>query len=241
VGNDDKVLSQSEIDALLASSLAKGNAPENKYPAPSPVQQVKVSAAPPPPKVVAQPPKAPPPPPKAAPMAATSVAAAAPIAVKPPAPTAAHAPAPSPAPQPVIHQGPTPEQVTNLCRQVVAEETRDLHKQVIELTIKINKLDGTAQKMAAIEDKIDQMTALIQSSPKAVRALGARVDEIYSLLDALRQEKHASDEGRIHDEFRCVNCQSEKLVAVHVKCTSCGTENWMGWFPDSGKTDHGHY
>jgi hypothetical protein len=59
------------------------------------------------------------------------------------------------------------------------------------------------------------------------------MDELYSLLQNMRHSP--TDEERIHDQFHCVKCHSEKLVAIHVKCTSCGTENWMGWFPDASR------
>jgi hypothetical protein len=235
VAKDDKVLSQAEIDALLASSLNRGNTAENKNPAAAPAQQVKVSAVPlPPPRAAAQAIKTPPPPVKvasAAPMSAPAVAThttAAPVA-------AAHtAAAPMMAAPPQnTPQGPTTEQITNLCRQVVAQETKDLNKQLIELTIQVNKFEKAAQKMAEIEDKLDQLAAKAQVSPKAVKTLGARIDEIYGLLESMRRPERQNDEGHIHDEFRCIKCQSEKMVAIHVKCTSCGTENWMGWYPES--------
>jgi hypothetical protein len=228
VANDDKVLSQAEIDALLSSSLEKGNAPENKSPATAAPQQVKINAVlPPPPRAGAPSIKAPPPPVKAvasAPLGSPITSAAVKVA---PAMAAMEAPLQSPP------QGISTEQITNICRQVVAQETRDLNKQVMELTIQVNKFEKTAQKITQIEDKLDQIAAMVQSSPKAVKTLGARIDEIYRMLDAMRRPERKSDEDRIHDDFHCVKCQSEKLVAVHVKCTSCGTENWMGWFPES--------
>jgi hypothetical protein len=240
VANDDKVLSQAEIDALLAGSLKKGNATENKNPAPAPEPPVKVNAVPPPPPKAAAPAvKMPPPPVKMAPqppMAASATAAHAHIAPMAMPTAVAHTPAAhtmAAPPQQSAPQGPTTEQIKNLCRQVIAQETKDLNKQLIELTIKVNSFESMAQKITQIEVKLDQIAATAQSSPKAVKNLGAKIDEIYGLLEAVRRPERKSDEGRIHDEFRCIKCQSEKLVAVHVKCTSCGTENWMGWFPES--------
>jgi translation initiation factor 2 gamma subunit (eIF-2gamma) len=32
--------------------------------------------------------------------------------------------------------------------------------------------------------------------------------------------------------FQCSECGSGGTVAIHVKCTSCGEENWMGWWPE---------
>jgi tetrahydromethanopterin S-methyltransferase subunit G len=175
---------------------------------------------------VAAPPKAAPPP-----------VAAPPKAAAPPPPPVAAAPVIAPAPvKPVMPAGPTPEQIKNLCRQMIAEENRDLSKQVIELTIKVSKMDNIRERMDQIEQKLDQIAASVQSSPKAVKAMGAKMDELYGLLQGMQMQPHQStDEERIHDQFHCVKCRSEKLVAIHVKCTSCGTENWMGWFPDSRK------
>ncbi len=224
MGNDDRVLSQAEIDALLSSSITP--APP-KPAAAAPVQQVKVAAAPPPPKVAAQAPKAaaaPPPPPATK----AAVAPAAPAPVK----AAAPPPAPAPAPQ-IVQQGPTPEQVKNLCRQIVAEQTKDLAKQVVELTIKVNKIDNIKQRIDQIEEKIGEIADVMQSSPEAINALGARMEELYNLMAGMRKQHNKTDEEHIHDQFRCVDCHSEKLVAIHVKCTNCGKQNWMGWFPDS--------
>lgn len=218
MGNDDRVLTQAEIDALLSSSAVSAPAP--KAPA-APVQQVKVSAAPPPPKVEAQQPKAAPPPP-----------------VKTAVP---ERPAePSPAPK-VVNQGPTPEQVANLCRQIIAEQTRDLSKQILELTIKAKEIEKINQRIADLENKISEISEITKTSPKAFRAMGSRIDEIYGMLENMRREKNESDEERIRDQFRCVNCKSEKLVAIHVKCTNCGMENWMGWFPDSKVNKEKHF
>jgi hypothetical protein len=232
VAKDDKVLSQAEIDALLASSLDRGNAAEKKNTATAPAQQAKVNAVPPPPPKAAAPPVK-------APLAPAKVATAAPMVAPVAAAHAMTAPVAT-APAQSTPQGPTPEQMTNLCRQVVAQETKDLIKQLIELTIQVNRFEKAAQKMSQIEDKLDQVGAMVKSSPKAVKALGTRIDEIYGLLEAMRHPERKSDEDRIHDDFHCVKCQSEKLVAVHVKCTSCGTENWMGWFPESRQDNHGY-
>jgi len=221
MGNDDRVLSQSEIDALLSNALVKGNAPAGKAAAPAAVTQAKVPEGPP--KAGSVKVNLPPPPPPK--VVATTASAAA-------ATMAAAQPVMQPQAVAAAQPGQSPEQVAAICRQLIADQTRDLGKQVLELTIKINKLDSTKQRMEQIEAKIDELAEIAKSSPKAVRAMGARIDEIYGLLENVRQH---SDEDHIHDEFQCVNCHSKKLVAIHVKCTSCGTENWMGWFPDSRK------
>jgi hypothetical protein len=58
------------------------------------------------------------------------------------------------------------------------------------------------------------------------------MDEISNILETIRESKSSYN---LQDEFKCSHCQSKNLVAFHVKCTSCGKENWMGWWPDSNK------
>jgi hypothetical protein len=243
VGNDDRVLSQAEIDALLSSSSVSvpakpaGPPPASKAAAPAtPAAPLKAApaavVAPAPPKAAV----APPPAPKAAP----APAAVAPPKPAAPAPAPVRAPAPAPAAAQSVREGPTPEQVTNLCKKIVSDETRDLAKQIIELTIKVKKIDDVKQRMEQVEEKLDQIAEMVQSSPKAVRALGTRMDELYNLLEGMQQGSRQGDEERIHDQFHCVKCHSEKLVAIHVKCTSCGMENWMGWFPDGSQREVPH-
>jgi hypothetical protein len=233
---DDRVLSQSEIDALLSGSA----------PAPKPAAAVSAAAAPPKPVAaapappaakpvavpqsavkVAVPPPAPPAPKPAAPVVAPPVVSAAPpppAAI--PAPAAAPASVPTAAPQ-IIQQGMTQEQVTNLCRKLLSEETGELAKQMVELTIKVNNYK---KRIDHIDEKINEIAGMMQQSP-AIDTLAARIEELQGMVLNARRRK--SDEEHIRDEFHCVKCHSEKLVAVHVKCTSCGTENWMGWFPNS--------
>ena len=34
-----------------------------------------------------------------------------------------------------------------------------------------------------------------------------------------------------HETFTCSSCQTMGQVATRLTCTSCGTENWWGWYP----------
>ena len=205
-------MSRIEIDALLVSSAASRPAVSSKTPA---APAAKAPVASPPVKTAVSPP----PPQNAVP--------------DPPPPAAKPTPAPAPAPPQIIQQGPNLEQVTSLCKQVVSAETKDLTKQIIELTIKVKKLDTVSQRMDRIEEKINEIADKMQSSPGAVDALASRMEELHGLLQNMRH--HSTEEEHIHDQFHCVKCHSEKLVAIHVKCTSCGSENWMGWFPDTSR------
>jgi hypothetical protein len=47
-------------------------------------------------------------------------------------------------------------------------------------------------------------------------------------LEEMQQNKSVFS---LQDDFQCQRCQSKSLVAIHVKCTGCGDESWMGWWP----------
>ena len=64
----------------------------------------------------------------------------------------------------------TQEQVTNLCRKLLSEETSELAKQMVELTIKVNNYK---KRIDHIDEKIDEIAGMIQQSP-AIDGLAAR-------------------------------------------------------------------
>jgi hypothetical protein len=35
----------------------------------------------------------------------------------------------------------------------------------------------------------------------------------------------------LYERFECSSCRSKHLVAVKIKCTKCGAENWWGYWP----------
>ncbi len=180
---DEKVMSQADIDALVAKVPPKPNA---HRPAP-----------------VASAPKPPPPPPKP------------PVAEKPPA----VAPTAPPAPPPVPREG-TPKY-----EKYSSGEVGSLQNTVADLARQVGKMTNVMQKLDSMEEKINMIFSLLKLEPDATQSLGGRLDEIYARLEAMKG-------ADIQGEFVCAHCKTRQMMAVHVKCTSCGEETWMGWWPE---------
>ncbi|MBN1162090.1 MAG: hypothetical protein JXA17_09095 [Dehalococcoidales bacterium] len=108
-------------------------------------------------------------------------------------------------------------------------EADDLKTKVAELTAEVNKLSTALQTVAQLEEKIRQLETLMKNAPESAGTLKARIDKIAAELEAGEGKK--SDYGFL-EAFRCSHCRSKGNVAIYIKCTSCGKENWMGWWPE---------
>jgi hypothetical protein len=221
----DKILSQAEIDELLSKKAPKL---KPRSPVASTTATVKPSE---PPKVkVVNPPvsqsKATPPP---APLAKTAVPSAPPPkaaapSASPPKAAAPPAPAPNAATPPETPTGP----MIASYRHYTSDEVANLQETVAELARHLVKLSSVMQRVDKIEEKIEQIAAVIKLNPDTTTLFERRLDEIHNILETLIQNK-----ADVRDEFQCSKCQSKKAVAIHVKCTACGNENWMGWWPET--------
>jgi hypothetical protein len=99
---------------------------------------------------------------------------------------------------------------------------------VNELTRQVNKIAGAMNKIMELDMKISNLAASVNMSPEITQALSERIDEIYYYLESMQPEE--KDAG-IQELYECSQCHARRLVALHVKCTNCGNENWMGWWP----------
>jgi hypothetical protein len=108
----------------------------------------------------------------------------------------------------------------------------DSQKKITELTAEVNKLTAALQTVSQLEERVKQLEAALKNIPEATRTLKDRVDKISAAIKAVEGNK--SDYGFL-EAFRCNHCHSIGNVAVYVKCTSCGKENWMGWWPEKEK------
>jgi len=85
------------------------------------------------------------------------------------------------------------------------EEVELLKKRVDDLTRQVVKTLGLMQRLDIVEETMERQKALL-----------------------VLQKKHIWNP---REAFQCDECNSSNQVAVYVKCTSCGRETWMGWWP----------
>ena len=89
-------------------------------------------------------------------------------------------------------------------------------------------------RMVRLEAAVAQMGAGGQGSTQleeTVRQLQANLQELTSQLQAIRTGLQGTVGYAAHENFVCNTCANPGLVAAKLSCTSCGAENWWGWFP----------
>jgi ferritin len=134
--------------------------------------------------------------------------------------------------KPKAAETPAPAQPAEMARQKFSlDESDDLKKKVAELTGEVNKLSTVVQVVTQLEEKVKQLEVALKRVPESNESLKSRIDEIYA---ALEEGANKSDYAFL-EAFVCSKCHSKGNVAIYTKCTRCGKENWMGWWPEEGK------
>ena len=205
---DEKVISQADIDAMLATDPKEEAAPAE----PTMAAALQVAA-----KAVSQA--------KAAQVEAKAQEEAlspdtgATVAQTRATPTATEkvmkaAPAPS-----VARQTPTTIETNGEVGSIVD----DLAKRVGRIEKVLGGLDQLQKTVIEANDIIRQHPQDFQSAVNQLQELNEQVEDISVKL----RSTLGYDIGEI---FQCNCCDSKNLVAIRVKCTDCGQENWWGWW-----------
>ncbi len=92
-----------------------------------------------------------------------------------------------------------------------------------DLAQRIEKLEEAVSKLAQSAAGAKSQTQLATLT-KQVETLAAQVRD-------LRQHAAHTVGYRLQETFQCGSCGHKGLVAGKVKCTVCGEETWMGWWP----------
>lgn len=127
---------------------------------------------------------------------------------------------------------PSSQPVEAVKREPSSDEIAGLQKNIADLSGQVSKLTAAMQTITQLEEKVKQLEAVIKFMSDSNRTLKGRVDEISNVLEMLRDEK---SDNTLFEGFKCSHCRSEGLLALYVKCTKCGKESWMGWWPDEEK------
>jgi hypothetical protein len=96
-------------------------------------------------------------------------------------------------------------------------EARSPKGSVDQLADRVSQLEEEVRRGQVAQQQLDELVG-------QVKDLNAKVN---SLLNSLQ--------GTVgfgaRQSFVCRSCQSKGQVAARLHCTSCGEENWWGWWP----------
>ncbi len=233
----DQLLSQADVDALVAS-LTRNEAAK---PAATPVSAPAPKAA------------APPPAPKAAPVM-TKPATAVPAAVKP-VPASAPAPAKTAAttfsttkPEPVNTNFKAntvqasrasetaipkvmPSGRVEPKQEISSEAINGLNAKIAELSKQLNQINAAIKRLDGFEQKLGDLTAKVESNLEPAQT-AQKVQKLNDELKKIALNLKGTPGYGIKNNFDCEKCSDHGHVAVMFRCTKCGHERWYGWWPE---------
>ena len=207
---DENVLSQTNIDAIVASNLEEADASTGTE------EEALAIATSPPESVKAAPEKA-----------ATSqqqpvyVESAVDDKQEPKQPKASRS----------ISATPASQDRESLQLADFRPQIESLYAMMADLTKRLTKIETAMSKFDQMEKAIAEARSSTSQSPQALHDLEEQFEDLNDQLDDFTEKLSASLGYNIGNIHQCNHCGSEGLVAIRVKCTECGDENWLGWWP----------
>lgn len=88
--------------------------------------------------------------------------------------------------------------------------------------------------MALLADRVSQLEAEVgrgEVTQRDLAGLASQIRDLNAKLDSIMSSLQATVGYGARHSFVCRKCQSRGHVAARLNCTSCGEENWWGWWP----------
>jgi tetrahydromethanopterin S-methyltransferase subunit G len=191
--DEGKVLSQSDIDAMLSTAQEEPAGPKKT---------------------------------------ASAVSEEKPPAEKKPAPAAEQVPVEKPAEEaPAVK----PSGESKSQEVLTVELIENLESTLADLVKRLGTMENAMERLDKLEKQVEENSGAspavqseeLEEMKSEVQDLSEQMDEISGNL------KYSLGYG-VGKIFQCKHCESKELVALHVKCTDCGEETWLGWWPRRG-------
>jgi hypothetical protein len=130
----------------------------------------------------------------------------------------------NPAPAPRTARETTP--VTGHHEECIAAgEIQALGQRISELSSRLAKIENSLIKLEKKSQSPNEVSASqIKTAIQQMRNVSSQVEII---TEGLR----GTAGYNLNKTFKCSSCKSTGVVAIKVKCTQCGQENWWGWWP----------
>lgn len=102
-----------------------------------------------------------------------------------------------------------------------------------------DEVQALSQRIAGLEESVQRIGS--QAGPESdqnIQQLSQQVQQLYgdlqainSKVDGVMETLQATVGFGVRSVFCCKSCEAQGHVATRLTCTSCGTEEWWGWFP----------
>ena len=139
------------------------------------------------------------------------------------APSAVEAPPPPLPPPPVAQESaPVPSPPPPPAAGLGQDEIQGLPQRIANLEECVQRLGSQAPP--DLDQNFQQLSQQVQQLYGELQAINSKVDGVVETLQA-------TVGFGVRSVFACKSCETQGHVATKLTCTSCGTEEWWGWFP----------
>jgi predicted nucleic acid-binding Zn-ribbon protein len=108
---------------------------------------------------------------------------------------------------------------------VAAGQINSLEAQLAELSLRLEKVEQTIDEFESKSSIANQLSSTeLKSTIQQLQSVSSQVEVI---TEGLRSTAGYN----ISKTFHCSSCGSAGVIAMKIKCTKCGQENWWGWWP----------
>lgn len=95
-------------------------------------------------------------------------------------------------------------------------------------------MDQVAQRLTQLEAMLESQSGSCEGHAQMkeeLRTLASQIQAVNSKVDSIIASLQGTVGFGARESFVCRSCQSKGHVAARLNCTSCGEENWWGWWP----------
>ena len=115
----------------------------------------------------------------------------------------------------------------------LAETERD-ERDIDVILDRLRKIEETTDTDAILERlrDIHDTAARTSLGKEDLDVVEAEIAKLSGRIEAITATLKDSIGYGIHRDFSCRSCGSKGHVAITIRCTECGKEGWMGWWPE---------
>ena len=104
---------------------------------------------------------------------------------------------------------------------------------VTQLAERLDNMDTTLAGLAIPDKSVDAVKTVVHAMQQDFQAVMQRLETLTGQVESILHGLQGTLGHDMRSAFKCRSCDSEESVAARIKCTSCGTENWWGWWPST--------
>lgn len=113
-----------------------------------------------------------------------------------------------------------------------AEHTSPLDNAALTLlTERVDGIEKVLKRLVKLEDQIAQLKSANKQRARDYTDMTKQLKKISAQINTIVQGLQNTPAYDAHRKFLCDSCGTEGNVAINIRCSQCGKDNWLGWWP----------